>query len=1030
MSDKSPSPTGLELAPSLFGAVGPRVYNIPPAASFLDVLAKGLLAELDRPDAPFALSDAIILLPTKRAARALGQAFLDARGGMATLLPRIRTLGDIDPDDAGLAELGEGLDATPVIDPMSRRLILARLIRARDKQADWSDDPLSALQAADALADLLDGAAMMASADTPFDWAALETLVSEKDLAQHWQHATTFLKIITDVWPQYLDSVGRVDPGVRQRRGIESLMENWAARPPKGAVILAGSTGSMPITRALMACVARLERGCVVFPGLDLDLADEKWAQARIEDQHPQHAMAQALAAIGVDRAQVQPWPDAQETRPLRYRRIVLNEALTPQESTADWPSRIKAIGPYNIALGLSGLSLVEAANDEEEARIIALELRETLEHSDQTAALITPDANIARRVAAKLARWNIAIDMSAGRPLSDTSVGSFVRLIADWAVDPADPVSLSSVLNHPLTGLGHSPSEVRKWAAHLEINLLRGARKDGDLAGLLTRTQGQGLKHWRAPSGVSAHNSRQSICDLLGKIIALLQASGPLAGSLDQGTQCLVSLCEAFATTDTESGAQILWRGEVGEVASSLLTGLITHGAQFETLDARNLARIISAMLGEKVVRPRGTHPRLAILGPLEARLLRFDKIVLAGLDEGIWPKPPAPDPFLSRTMRNSLGLPAADARIGLSAHDFSQLAGAPSVILTHAARRADSPTIMSRWLWRLTTLARGALGAAGAHEVLTSSDNWQSRLRAFEPVRAFDPSHAIPAPKPPVDARPHTFSATQIETWIRDPYRIYVEKILGLRALDPLGGKPGVSERGSAIHAGLEIIDLWHRHRPQDPLADLRGAIQAQLAQAGFVGFDLRAEMARMDNGLKWLAAREMARLDAGFDPFVEKWGECQLQTSAGIITLKAKADRIDVGPLGVEILDFKTGKPPEAKEVREFSAPQLPVTALILAKGGFAGIRAQMPTDLVYSRLGGRNFGAVSGIRKDSTVESLVKRMEDTITRLFITFADPDFAYRSKPRMSFLKKTTYDDPTDRLARRAEWANADDDE
>jgi ATP-dependent helicase/nuclease subunit B len=277
-------------------------------------------------------------------------------------------------------------------------------------------------------------------------------------------------------------------------------------------------------------------------------------------------------------------------------------------------------------------------------------------------------------------------------------------------------------------------------------------------------------------------------------------------------------------------------------------------------------------------------------------------------------------------------------------------------------------------------------------------------------------------------VDARPHIFSATQIETWIRDPYRIYVEKILGLRALDPLGGKPGVSERGSAIHAGLEIIGLWHKHRPQDPLADLRGAIKAQLAQAGFIGFDLRAEMARMDNGLKWLAAREMARLDAGFEPFVEKWGECQLQTGAGIITLKAKADRIDVGPLGAEVLDFKTGTPPAAKEVRVFSAPQLPVTALILAKGGFATIRAQMPADLVYIRLGGRNFGASSGTSKEANVESLVRRVEETITRLFTTFSNPDFAYRSKPRMSFVKKATFDDPIDRLARRAEWANADD--
>ncbi len=1011
---------------SLFDSATPRVFTLPPAVSFLDSLAHALLSELDRPETPFALSDTIILLPTKRAARALGQAFLDARGGAATLLPRIRTIGDLDPDDAGLAELREAIDAIPAINPLARRLTLAKLIRARDKQADWSDDPVAALNAADALAELLDSAAMTASGDEPFDWSALDTLVEDADLATHWEHSTKFLQIVTRAWPAYLDHLNRVDPGVAQRRGIESLIQTWRQQPPRGAVILAGSTGSLPVTRALMACVARLPQGAVVLPGLDMSLADDDWTAARHDDQHPQRAMAEALETIGISRADVRLWPNAAESTSLRQRRVVLNEALTPQESTADWPSRIAEITPDNIALGLNGLCLVEAATEEEEASVIALELRETLQENGQTAALVTPDSNIARRVAAKLARWNIAIDISAGQPLSDTVIGAFVRLVARWACDPADPILLSSLLGHPLTSLGHDREAIRAWASCLEISLLRGARKDKTLEDLLTRAYALSPKEWKATGGDEVVAS--DTIALIEKLSQAINRIGQMSGTLDVMAKAVIALCESLATTPTQRGAEILWRGEAGDSAAQFFGGLIEHGADFDPIPLQHVARTLECLMAGAVVRPRGTHPRLAILGPLEARLLRFDKVVLAGLDEGVWPKPPPPDPFLSRTMRAKLGLPSIDSRIGLSAHDFAQLASAPKVVMTRAARRKDSPAVMSRWLWRLKTLTRGALGETGAATALSAPQGWRDRLRHNEPTRTFETRLAIPEPRPPVAARPTEFSATQIETWIRDPYRIYVEKILNLRALDPLGGPPGASERGTAIHAGTEIIADWYKAHPQDPCEALRQALRLHMSKAGYVGAALAAEMIRLEPSIAWLARHEMDRLEAGWYPRAEQWGDMVLETKAGPVKLKAKSDRIDVGPLGVEVIDFKSGEPATASQVKSMLAPQLPVTALIVARGGFKGVAAQTPNNISHIRLGGRSFGVVEAVHKDTNVEDLIADVEAKIARLFADYAEPDWPYRSKPRVQFIKKTTYEDATDRLARRAEWANVED--
>ncbi len=1013
----------------LFDGDGPRVFTIPPAVSFLDVLAKTLLEEFDGRETPFALSDAIILLPTKRASRALGQAFLDARQGAATLLPRIRTIGDIDPDDAGLAELGEGLLLTPTIDPMARRLILARLIRVRDRQADWTHDPVAALGAADALAELLDNAAIMAPTSEPFDWSLLSTLVDDKNLAHHWEQSTIFLQIVTQMWPLLLAELDRADPGVRQRRGIESLLATWRAKPPKGAVILAGSTGSMPITRDLMACVARLKTGCVVLPGLDTGLTDTNWARARHDDQHPQRAMAQALEAIGVSRHDAKPWPNASQSAASDKRREVLNEALTPGEATSDWPTRIKEIGRDDIVLGLGGLSLVEASTEEEEANIIALELRETLEHDGQTVALVTPDTNIARRVAAKLARWGIAINVSAGKPLGDTTVGTFVRLVTNWATDPADPVALASLLGHPLTSLGFDRAWVETWASCLEINFLRGARKDADLGQLQQRIGAVEPKRLRLNGVETAHSTVSALNCLVDALHRTIAGDSGIAGTLDQIAAAVARLCEVVASNSSQNGAQILWQGEDGQAASEFLASLMANGNQFDAIGTSQTSRTLDYLLQGQVVRPRGTHPRLAILGPLEARLLRFDKLVLAGLDEGVWPKAAPPDPFLSRAMRAKLNLPSPDTRIGLAAHDFAQLAAAPRVIMTRAKRRADAPVVMSRWLWRLKTLSRGALGDAASDAALVASPNWRDILRYYEPNRTFDTSLAIPRPKPPVHARPTEFSATQIETWIRDPYRIYVEKILKLKALDPLGGAPGVGERGSAIHLGTEIVGQWHQKLPEDAVRELTAAMHDELQKAGYHGTKLAREMSRLEASIAWLAPFELQRLSENWRPHIEQWGQIVLDTPVGPLTIKAKSDRIDVGPNGLEILDFKSGTPASPSEIMVMFGAQLPVTALIVARGGYKNIRAQMPTDLAHIRIGGRELGIHKGVHEKTSVSELVEKIEVTLIKLIQLYHDSNWPYLSKPRVKFTKKVGYDEPSDRLARRAEWADVEGD-
>jgi len=1014
----------------LFALPAPRVLTIPPTAPFLKVLANALWHS--QADADFALADTIVLLPTRRAARVLGQELLTISGKSALLLPAIRTLGDLDPDEAALADLSDTLALPPAINPMQRRLELASLVRARGKASgEWSDDPVAALNAADALCELLDSAAL--AGDT-VDWSRLPDLVAETDLAQHWQQSVAFLSIITENWPARLAELGQTDPGTRQRAALVGIADRWAEKPPQAPVFIAGSTGTVPATRALMAVVAHLERGSVILPGLDKKLPDSAWAQAAKDDQHPQRSMALVLKACGItDRGAVEVMPGIKETSQGRLRLGLLNDALTPAEATGDWHQRIQELrGRHHapgdaVEISLAGLSLAEAATEEEEASAIALKLRHTLEIPHATAALVTPDSDLAARVAAKLHRWGIVVDASAGRPLSASQPGSFFSLVLAWALDPVEPVALCAMLKHPLCALRLPASTKRELAALLETKVLRTSRAYRSLDDVVAITLLEKRERISWPSVDKQH----ATSDLMRRIeAASVDLFAAFAQPLTLGELARSLTCAAESLATEASGTSALWAGEAGNSAAVFLDEVVTHGDVFGLQTPSNAVRLFKALMEGRVVRPRGSHPRLAILGPLEARLLSFDHTIVGGLDEGVWPALPKADPFLSRPMREALGLPSAEQRIGLQAHDFIQLAAAPSVMLTRAARRGDAPTVPSRWLWRLNTLAEGALGEEAAKKALAAEPlAWARDL--LPRTRTYDNKAARPQPKPPVSLRPTKFSATEIEKWVRDPYSIYAAKVLGLSALSELGTPIGARDRGTAIHAALENLTKGPSLHPSAIEGRLTILLQEALQEAGYSGVTLAGDMVRLKPAIAAFAAWERERSPLIAKTYIENRGEVTLDTPHGKLTLSARADRIDQTKAGaVDIIDYKTGGPPSGKQVQTFLASQLPVTGLIVANGGFDDIGKRNTNALIYFRFGSQKPGASQagwigrspdGLENEPSPASLIQKAQEGLSQLMVQYSRPEQVYLSKPRPQFANE--YGD-FDHLARRAEWA------
>jgi len=1005
-----------------FSGDRPRWYAVEAYRPFLEDLAAGVLDWLgDRP--PETLSDAVILLPNRRAARAFTAALTKQAGGRPVLLPQVRPLGDLEEDEPPFAPGEVGLDLPPAIAPLTRRFEMARMI-VEDFRTDLS--PLRALELADALGGFLDSCHLE---EVP-DIGKVATLV-EGDLAEHWLESARFLGLAVETWPKRLAALGLVDPAWRRAKLLRLLADSWTARPPEHPVIAAGSTGSAPAAADVLAAVARAPQGCVVLPGLDLDLDPAVWSRLGDNEQHPQNALWRLLNGR-IEREAVRPWfrpavEPAVEARG-RARQRLLNEALRPADATDDWRKLIRAMraeaaGTQSadpIAEGLRGLSVVTARAEEDAAAAIALMMRETLETPGKTCALVTPDLALGRRVAARLERWGVSADVSSGQPLSRMPAGRLVDLAARFMAEPLDPHALLGLLKHPLVRLDLGETDFRGAVEALETFALRGPRRrDWSRARKALFEAGQPRDDGRVPSEVTLARlvAARVLLDRLEALSGEARAPFRDDAPLDHAARALTALIEAVA-------GQNAWAGADGEAAASVLSALIDGGGSLGAVSRDDFAELVRGLLIDETVRTGGaTQPRLRILGAIEARLVRADRMILAGLEEGVWPNAAPTDPFLSRPMRVTMTLPPPERRLGQTAQDFVQAASADEAILVHCERRGGQPAVKSRWLWRLEMLTRGA-DAPDTPVSIARPSLALEQARVLDAPASTRPDYAPrPAPRPPVERRPRELPVTGVERWVRDPYAVYARYVLNLRQLDRPGQSAEAIARGNAVHKAVERLTLSYPFvLPEDAADQLERLLLEELTSAGFEDAAMAREAPLARNSAVWLAGFEADRRARGVEIRVEERVEMWIPAPAGPFKLTAKADRIELSATGAAVLDFKTGSIPSPKQVRTGFSPQLTLTGAVLAEAGLKDSGPVEPEELTYVRVVGRKEPGEAAVRASGgEALALSQAALAGLTARIARFDDQETPYLSWVAPQFMGN--FGGNYDHLARVWEW-------
>jgi ATP-dependent helicase/nuclease subunit B len=1025
-----------------------HVFSVSPGVPFLPTLAQALLSGKLVPDFrfdgdPLTLATVTIYVPTRRAARALRGVFADALGGGSAILPTIRPLGEFDEDeaafDADTPESPAALDLAPPIAAAERLLLLSPLVRAWKRRlpahvaALFDEEVIVPASTADSLWLARDLCALMDEIETEgSDWAKLAGLVSG-NLAGWWQVTLDFLKIVTEAWPALLTERGLSNPAAHRNALIRLEAARLTRNPPSGPVIAAGSTGSIPATAELLSAIASLPQGAVVLPGLDRTLDNASFAAITAPGAapallgHPQYGLAKLIGQTGIARHDVDelgaPTPE------LALRARLVSEALRPAETTELWRETRTSFSDANVEQALEGVTLIEAATERDEAAAIAIALRLATEQPGQRAALVTGDRTLARRVATELLRFGIVADDSGGMPLTETPPATLLKLLLEAAFHPGDPVTVLSLLKHPLLALGMERSTVRHAAETIELVALRGGTGRPDIADLgahfekrLTALGGDRRPpFWLPRLSTSRIEAARSVLarlrEVLASLIALRTVSEVEFRTL---TEASVTVLEALART-ADNGLGALYDGDAGAKLAELLRSLVSAEASLP-LEPAEWPDVMDALIAPETVKPaRGADRSVAIWGALEARLQHVDTLVIGGLNEGVWPRKAESDRFMSRLMKTGIGLEPPERRIGLAAHDFQMAMGAPKVVLARAGRTGDAPAVPSRWLQRLTTF----IGKAPADALRQRGNEliaWARALDARE-RRDFAPR---PQPKPPLTARPHHFSVTEIETLRRDPYAIYARRILALSPLDPLIRDPNAAERGTLFHAIL--------HRFSGLGIDPRdGGALAALLEAGRTCFTEAALPADVE-AVWWPRFEKLApniieweRRRAG-DVAQRHAEERAAKTVVGQsgATLSGYADRIDLLVGGMaDILDYKTGSSPSKAQAHTLLSPQLALEGALLRRGAFSTLGRRDPSQLAFVRLkpNGEVFeeSILEYNRQPRSADDLSEEAWARLEKLLIHYANPEIGYLSRA-LPFREGESGD--YDHLARVLEWS------
>lgn len=842
------------------------LYTAAPGASILRGVADALAAEtqgdLER------LRSYTLFLPTRRAIRVLEETLLDAFALPTVLLPTITALGDIEipPEDLDKTlpppRSMEGIERIHSMLPFLEKHVPT----PRRLEARWS--------MAQHMLQLID---LLQTEDLRVDDVAR---AAPADLAQHWQNNIGLFQKVAQEWLAHLKQNKRINAAAARTARIDALINVWQATPPAEPIWLLGSTGSIPAVRRLMRAALNLPHGAVLLPGVDLSLDDASWHA--ISDAHPQAILKKTLADLNYDRRELALWPAGHADPLVETRARYLSGSLSPNPAQGEPDARV---------------ALVECEHDQEEIDAIAQICADKLQQEPSlNIVVIGNDPALSARLTPLLSLYGIDSDTSAGYRVGDCSMGLLLCACIECLTQDA-PVTLWSLLKNPSFYPAWHGTQRQNALSAIENAHLRDALKcPTEATALLALLDNDCSRMMRtAMENCRKDRSFAQWAVFLQELLAMFFQ--PRTAS---ERACLDAMDDALQQFQAIRDAHAL-------KAQDILPLLYDHMA--------NLAYRL----------PQHAAP-VTILGTMEARLMQADLTIIAGLNEGVWPDAPTPNPFLSRAMRHAIGLPDTERHSALSGHDFQQAFLNADVIMTRARQGADGPTLPARWLLQMQAVTSKESWRAMSER----GQIWLSRLHAIHTPASVAPA-LPPAPLASYDDIKWPLSMSAVEKWRGDPFSFWASYVARLRALDPIMPDVDAAVRGTVWHEFFKrFVERFNPSAvPEEQLRQFKDAMHDTMAAFAIPEHKKRLWTARLTGAAEALIADEIERQSEGKPLHLEHTVEGTIDR----YPLKARADRIDQGMNGLILYDYKTGQKPSKEDIRTGMKCQLSLLALIM-------------------------------------------------------------------------------------------------
>lgn len=960
-----------------------NVYNINARESFVDVLAGYFLERYK--NKPEELANILFLLPNRRSCQSLAGAFVRKRGGQPTILPRMEPIADIEEDEIFLSGNAEVLKKLkPSVNQLERVLNFTRMIMLKNKYG-ISDVSLSQAYAlAQNLASFMDTVQ-----NEDLDFANLKNIVPD-EYSEHWQKTLILLQIITEYWPRILSENGKCDPAERKKQLLKAEMDFWCNSSQKPKIVIAGTTAAYPYLREVVKTVAEFEEGEVYLYGLDKYLDEDSWNS--IDENHPQYELKTLLDFLNISREDITDINSGNIT----LREKLISEIMRPATSSGMWRKLSLQTLPKEA---FNNIHLINCDDVRQEAKAIALIMRETLETAGKTVALVTMDRNLSRRVVSELRKWNIKADDSAGQPLSLSHIGVYFRLIGE-AIAKDTMTSKITVMKYPYTSCGKSRKEYIKEVYHLEHNL----RKE-----------------------VALTDSQKAILDdFEERIRPLKELYETPTINLKDMLETHIRVAQSLADTDEKTGEKIIWRKEDGRAAANFFVNLINKSDELGPISSNDYLPFLTTVMTQQNVRlSYGFHPRIKILGPIEARLVNYDRVIIGSVNEGVWPKMPQSDMWLSRPMKKAFGMSQNEKSIGVCASDFAHLMHADEVYLTRSQKSDGTPTDKSRWWLRLETILEAVFGSdAKQKSEYTFIYQQPYSLWAKNLDRCYKPQPIkAPEPRPELKYRPRKLSASQIEILMRDPYYIYAQKILHLYQLPSLDRSKEVFDFGTIVHETMEEFcrEYNSSYYPSDAAEKLMSIGMRKFAEKNIEKEVVTFWQPRLKAFIDMVLEHEKECRPRIKKIYSETEGEIMFKRKGGDFLITGKADRLDETDEGcINVIDYKTGYGRSSSEIEKVTAPQLPVEALIVQNGGYKEVGKKNVSGMQYWALKGKQ-----GFTDEKQSQEAIIKIKEALQKLIDEFDKKERPYLTKPILG--GSGQYGD-YDHLSRFLEWSVRDD--